>query len=474
MKRLLILMFTATFLLFTFASPGSAESFSDLGVNHRAEREINYLKIGEIVSGTSATRFSPNKQVTRGEAAAMIGRALQYSSGNSSTNFKDVSSSYFASGYINDAYKNGILSGYPDGTFRPNKSVTRGEMALMLNRAFNLGGSNTSSSGTVLMNLGIAQGYPDGTFGLNKTLIRSDFAVFLARSINEELRTRRASVSFSKKALVNADVLNVRSGPSIKYPVVNKLETGTQVNIGYTIGKWAYISVGGSKGFVHQDYLSINSLQGSSGTKNPLSDETIIIDPGHGYPDTGASGYGIYEKDVVLDTALRLNTYIKKSPFAVVMTRDRDTKIELKDRVSKAQNANGDLFISIHANSFNGSGHGTETYYYSASQNPNVNQSKAAAKYIQNRLLEAWELNDRGVKNGDFHVIRENSMPAVLVELGFIDNKTDNDKLRSPQWRELAAKAIYLGILDYYHHYQKKDVASLYQQLGASPSEKLH
>jgi N-acetylmuramoyl-L-alanine amidase len=188
----------------------------------------------------------------------------------------------------------------------------------------------------------------------------------------------------------------------------------------------------------------------STGNNNVLSQKMIVIDPGHGGTDPGAGAYGLKEKDVVLDTALKVKALLAKTPFQYKLTRDTDKTLSLNQRVSIAKEANADIFISIHANAFNGSANGTETYYYAAYENPNTADSKLLATKIQNRLLAAWNLYDRGVKHGNFHVIRENTMPGVLTELGFIDNKKDNEKLASEAWRQEAAKAIYWGILDYY------------------------
>lgn len=457
--------------------PGQAMAFDDVPSSHSAQKEIEYLKVGEIISGTSDGKFLPNNNVTRAQAAAMIGRALQFNGAKRATSFKDVGSSNFASGYIWEASEKGIISGYTDGTFLPNRPVTRGEMALMLSRAFNLGASTIPGSTQKLMSLGIAQGYSDGTFGSSSTLTRAHFAVFLSRSINPSLRIGKVQPTWVKEGSVNVSSLNMRTGPSTNYPIIKKLIKSQKVKMGNPVGQWVYISVDGTTGFVDSSYLTnaggIDIPTPAPAPANPLSNETIVIDAGHGYPDGGASGYGILEKDVTLDTSLRLAAYVKKSPFKVVLTRDKDKQVELAQRVMIAKQAGGDLFVSIHANSSGGKGHGTETYY-TTTKNPNRAESEAEATYIQNRLLSSWDLTDRGVKDGNFHVIRENTMPAVLVELGFIDNKEDNEKLRSPLMREAAAKAIYLGILDYYHHYEKKDVSALYKAIGASPSNKLH
>ncbi|EEL90778.1 Uncharacterized cell wall amidase [Bacillus cereus AH1273] len=99
-------------------------------------------------------------------------------------------------------------------------------------------------------------------------------------------------------------------------------------------------------------------------------------------------------------------------------------------------------------------GQGTETLYYDSARarvtNPNVEESRLLAEKIQKRLVNALGTKDRGAKHQDLYVTRENTMPAVLTELAFVDNKSDADKIATPEQRQSAAEAIYQGILDYY------------------------
>lgn len=145
----------------------------------------------------------------------------------------------------------------------------------------------------------------------------------------------------------------------------------------------------------------------------------------------------------------------------MLLTRENDTRPgntateSLQKRVEFAQANKGDIFVSIHGNGTDSKqGQGTETFYYESATargtNPNVSESRLLAKKIQERLVDALGTKDRGVKKGDLYVIRENTMPAVLAELAFVDNKSDADKIATPEQRQSAAEAIYQGILDYY------------------------
>ncbi|RJS60699.1 cell wall hydrolase [Bacillus sp. PK3_68] len=428
----------------------AATNFTDVGASHRAAKEIYYLAQGGIAQGASATQFSPNKRMTRAEAATLIGRALQLNGTKRPTSFKDVGSGMFASGYIQSAADKGILAGYSDKSFHPYQEVSRGEMAVMISKAFGYEyGNKLSGAANALKSRGIAQGKADGSFGADELIIRADFSVFLARAINPQFRLVDNTVTFKDARWINVDSLNVRTGPSDAYPKVGAVKQDEQVKSAYKVGSWNYIKYGSLEGFVHGSYLRNTAEATNAGNVDPrIAKQVIVLDPGHGGHDSGATGFGIYEKNVVLDTGLKLNNLFKKTPFQVKMTRSTDKFVELRDRVSFAKSAGANTFISIHANA--GGGTGSETYYYSAYKNPNVTDSKLLASKIQARMVAAWNLANRGVKNGNFHVIRENTMPAVLVELGFIDTKKDNDMLRSDYWRNAAAKAIYYGTLDYY------------------------
>ncbi len=440
-------------------------TFKDISVNHRGYNEIMYLATGSIVSGSLDGRFLPSNVVTRAQAAAMIGRALELNGQQRKTEFKDVGSGNFASGYIQSAVDKTILSGYGAGIFRPDAVVNRGEMAVMISKAFGYEfGGSLSGAANALMSRGIAQGMSNGSFGADYQLTRLDFSIFLARAINYKLRVN-PSVLFQNELFVTANSLNVRSGPSAQYSNIATLVKGESVQTAYKVGNWIYIKSGSKEGFVHSSYVS-TSVNTPSPTppsqESPLASKTIVIDPGHGGKDSGAVGFGLYEKTAVLDTALKVRDLLKKTPFDVQLTRDKDVFIELSDRVAFANKLNADIFVSIHANAATSSATGTETYYYSAAAtNTRTTESKKLASAIQARLVEAWNLRDRGVKNAGYIVIKQTEMPAVLAELGFITNADDNAKLKSPEWRQKAANAIYLGILDYYKG-NGYDVTKLY------------
>lgn len=479
----LIALFTLSLL------PSTTEaSYSDVPTTYRTYLEVNYLKQGNITTSTSATHFYPDNAMTREHAAAMIGKALQFPGTDKTVRFTDVSSTNTYMSYLNEAAARGIITGYKsaDGSyqFRPNQTLTRGEMALMIARAFQYNSQTTNAAAIELMNKGIAAGVGKGNFGTTQLMKRGDFSVFLARAVNAEFRTK-AITTAGAQMYVNipeTDSLNFRQGPATGYNTTKRFYTAYPVEVFYSVGNWVYAKSAGSTGFFHKNFLSTKQPSISSvrpkepetvltNVKKPFNTLNIIIDPGHGDHDPGAIGFGYQEKNVVLDIALDMQKYFNKVPFKATYTRTGDTFLSPAARAQFAIKNGGDAFLSIHANALNGSANGQETFYYAS--NTNADQSKALATYVHKRMQEAWGLRDRGVKYGNYAVLRENAMPAALAEIGFIDNKTDNAYIASAERREQMSRAMFLGIMDYLYHYENyPEAANYYSQFGAKPSAK--
>ena len=199
-------------------------------------------------------------------------------------------------------------------------------------------------------------------------------------------------------------------------------------------------------------------IQGSVQPSSLLAGITIVVDPGHGGPDTGAIGSaGTYEKTDNLALGLDLAGLLRSAGANVILTRSTDVSpatgayselSDLQARTKIANDANADLFICLHSDSFSNPAAGGTTTYYSSSS-PVADQSKALATSIQSELVKAIALNDRGVKDANFYVIKNTKMPAVLVEVAFISNPTEEQLLGSPDFQSKAALGVYQGILKY-------------------------
>lgn len=179
-------------------------------------------------------------------------------------------------------------------------------------------------------------------------------------------------------------------------------------------------------------------ISGGSGKK------TVVLDAGHGGSDPGAiSVTKKKEKDFNLDVVLKVKELLQNEPnINLVLTRESDTYPTLSDRVKMAEDVKADIFISVHANSGSASASGVETYYTRAA-------SQDLAKVMHKHLVQASGLADRKVRTQSLHVTRETTMPAVLLECGYLSNKNDDALLATDEYRSRVAQGIVDGIKEY-------------------------
>lgn len=167
----------------------------------------------------------------------------------------------------------------------------------------------------------------------------------------------------------------------------------------------------------------------------------IVIDPGHGGADWGATD-GLKEKDAVLAIGKTVAKILESHGVKTILTRDRDYFISLDRRVEIARESKADLFVSIHANYYERpEAMGVETYSYGL--------GSRLAQSIQQSIVNRLAVVDRGTKTARFLVLRKSTIPAVLVETGFISNKIECALLATPKYRAQMADAIARGILQY-------------------------
>ncbi len=174
----------------------------------------------------------------------------------------------------------------------------------------------------------------------------------------------------------------------------------------------------------------------------------IVIDPGHGGPDSGAVGInGLKETDVVLDISKSVEKYLGDKGVKVLMTRTSEIDVDLNKRVLMANRTNADAFVSIHANATRGFRRevsGIESYFFTGFY------GKKLAEKIQKELLYVSPGSpDRGVRQSRFFVIRKTNMPAALIEVGFVTGRYDAKFLALKTHRRKVAYAISKGILNY-------------------------
>lgn len=175
----------------------------------------------------------------------------------------------------------------------------------------------------------------------------------------------------------------------------------------------------------------------------------IFIDPGHGGSDSGAVGNGLQEKNINLQIAQKLREILESeyAGVSVRMSRTGDQTVSLRQRTDMANSWGADFLYSVHVNS--GGGTGYEDYIYSS-----ISSSSHTAQMqrtIHSEITARNNMNDRGSKKADFHMLRESSMDAVLTENGFIDNAGDAAKMKSPAWVESVARGHAVGLEKIYN-----------------------
>ncbi|MCK4764591.1 MAG: N-acetylmuramoyl-L-alanine amidase [Candidatus Aminicenantes bacterium] len=230
--------------------------------------------------------------------------------------------------------------------------------------------------------------------------------------------------------------------------------------------------------------------------RKKIAIETICIDPGHGGSDLGAIGKSnVLEKDITLQVSRKLKRLIEaKLGLRVLMTRRGDTEVSLDSRVALANNQKADMFISIHVNgSFRRAARGPETFYVSLkatdqesfqlaqkenkafdeiekmaeedelkmilwnmAQTEFIKDSSKLADFIQKELNILMHTRNRGVKQAPFRVLMRAAMPAVLIEVAFLTNPTEEKKLKNDSLLNEVALAIYTGINKYIYFFNSR------------------
>ena len=240
-------------------------------------------------------------------------------------------------------------------------------------------------------------------------------------------------------------------------------------------------------------------------TAGPL--RTIVIDAGHGGHDPGATGPGgLMEKDLVLDVTRRVAKLVEdRLDIKVLLSRDGDHFVPLKDRTSFANRERADLFVSIHANAHAlATQEGVETYFLSSeatdiaarrtaalensvvqlekpaasrggsgpqdllravlwdlAQSDFLVESSRLAEVVQDSMTRSLRIPNRGVKQAGFYVLGGAAMPAVLIEIGFVTNPREEKRLRESKYRDEIARAIFSGIAEYRRHWDQRMRASV-------------
>jgi N-acetylmuramoyl-L-alanine amidase len=265
----------------------------------------------------------------------------------------------------------------------------------------------------------------------------------------ESVKETTAQVEKNSKITILHNGTNIRKGPTVEADVVARANGGESFPIKNVENDWYEITLAnGASGFIAGWLVTTNgSAPGieKQGAEGHLKYKTIVLDPGHGGIDSGATGAsGTLEKELTLRTARLLYDKLRAAGANVILTRSSDSFLPLPSRVRAASVHQADAFVSLHYDSnLNRSVRGMTGYYYHPYQ-------KELAEYLYNATNTQTRLKSRGVRSGDFHVIRENGQKSVLMELGYLSNPEEEMTLNSGQFQENAATGLFNGLARYF------------------------
>ena len=334
--------------------------------------------------------------------------------------------------------------------------------------------------------------YPSFTRVVIETGVRLAYAVVAS---DEEVRVRLPGLSLSRprvEEIGDGLVQEVRLESVGDAAVLRVLLESAAGEIKHTVLQDPYRLVLD----VYRPKESTGGGEPGRGGMQPL--RLIVLDAGHGGHDSGAMGpSGVMEKDVVLDVTRRVARMIEPGlGVKVVMSRDSDVFVPLRERTNFANKQGADLFVSIHANAHpQAVSEGVETYFLSSEASDNAARQVAAtennvvqlespasrrqgdvlksilwdlaqsefqeessfmAETVQDSMSKSLNLVSRGVKQAGFYVLGGAAMPAILIEIGFLTNRKEEKKLATPEHREALARAIYAGLAEYKRRYDQR------------------
>ncbi|QCR33000.1 SH3 domain-containing protein [Lysinibacillus sp. SGAir0095] len=259
---------------------------------------------------------------------------------------------------------------------------------------------------------------------------------------------------------------NLRENPSTSSNVVVHANAGERYKILATEGDWYKVEVDKNTIAYVANWVVSENLDNDSvmngvqkeeepkkevRKKGTLKGVTLVIDPGHGGNDKGTTGArGTNEKDINLKTVELLKSKLRSAGAEVIMTRESDVYVDLRKRVSISHQYESDAFISIHYDATDDSSISGFTTYYTNSYQQEL------AKYVHEGLSKKVTIRDRGVQPGNYLVTRENKQAAILIELGYLSNPSEESIVTTDFYREQATLGIYQGILNYFDAQLKK------------------
>ncbi len=491
---------TKAFNLDTSEYEGIDSPFTDVGITHEYVKYINTIYYNGITNGTGKT-YLPNSTVTRSQFSLFVARAksekyrlelpvkgvtvpdtsqviglvkvttdglnIRKSTDSTSTtnivgkvNTGGKLSVYAVEGnWLKVSYKGAyayIFKQYAEFLDADGNALGAVEKEVTTKNAVNLYVKPTSSAkviSTIKANVKLPVYKTVGGYYLTQVNGLPGYVVANSTTDTIEEEKPNPNPDPGTPPVTSGDVLgrvtvanlNVRSQSNSTSAVLFKLNKGEYVQVNSISGYWAEITYNGQTGYVHKSYLKLLNQ-----SAKPLQNRVIILDPGHGGKDPGTVKGSVSEKSITLKVSTQVKQLLENAGAKVYMTRTGDTYPSLQDRVDFTQANYGEIFVSVHVNSAaNSSAQGTETYY-AISTGDMYQEDIDLATFVNNQIVNNLNMKNRGVKQEQYYVIRNMVIPSILVELGFLTNTEDHNKMTNDQYVNLFAESIYNGILQYY------------------------
>ena len=277
------------------------------------------------------------------------------------------------------------------------------------------------------------------------------------------------TLQVKKRIEVKASGVRLRKGPSTHDNIIGNLENNESLTLKNTENGWHHVTTAsGETGWVASwltDSPTSSETDSNSGqvttentnattpntpkkqTNGSLNGINVFLDPGHGGSDPGSFGINNeQEKDLTLRTAETIAQSLRNAGANVSFTRSGDEYVSLSNRVAQSTQGHTDVFLSLHYNAYPiQSVNGFSTHYYS-----NNGEDRQLALTLQETMSQELPLHNRGVMQDDYHVLRENSNLAVLLELGFITNFGDLAAIQTEDYQNKVASSVTNGLKAYY------------------------
>ncbi len=418
MKKTLAIMLNIICILLALTQVVFAADFPDVPYIHNNYKAIVHLTELGVIAGYDDGTFCPEREITRTEFCALIARTLGYNKDTyvvKEVPFNDVSESYWGRAYISFCYELGLINGMEEGVFAPADKVTMAQIAKMTVCAV-----DKESEAKEIQGKKWYSGYVE---------IAERYGLLDETDQQPDENAIRANVAQIVYNMVMSDMTD--------RPTEDDL-----------------VSKDDDLDILDEEDEELSEIEKAFMEKDYSDVKVILVDAGHNFDgkDIGAryEPYNAIEEIITWQIADKLRTKLQDMGYTVVMTREEMTDSiantsaveSLQARVDMAHNNLVDLFISIHCNM--GGGTGTETYCFSEG-----GYSARLAELVQEKVSATTGLYNRGVKTAGFFVIKNTIMPSILIETGFMDTQKDALLLTTEYGQELYARAIADAVYEY-------------------------